>query len=170
MGRGRQSSTFRGGRTDDRPDGGDSIGRKPSLAGVFAHHLFIRCDVDAVDLVVGDETFQPLHLWTKLLENAAGLLRDGLEFRLGQFAGVRNLPLDYIFRHGTLLRLRFWLLQPRTRILALLEVPHTPQVLILRTPGIGVARFLLRSITFAVESTSRELPHRTAALYPSGHA
>src|ERR1035437_4605201 len=159
MGRGRQSSTFRGGRTDDRPDGGDSIGRKPSLAGVFAHHLFIRCDVEAGYLVVGDETFQPLHLWTKLLENAAGLLRDGLELLRGQFAGAGNLALDYIFRHGALLRLRFWLLQPRTRILALLEVPHTPQV------------FLLRSITFAVvESTSRELPDRTAARYPSGHA
>src|SRR5260370_27275631 len=125
MGRGRQSSTCRGGRTDARRDGGDSIGRNPSLAGVFAHHLFIRRDVDAVDLVVSDETFKPLHLWTKLLENSARLLRDGLEFRRGQFSGVRNLALDDIFRHGALLRLRFWLPQPRTRILALLIVSQS---------------------------------------------
>ncbi|MGA2336127.1 MAG: hypothetical protein WA383_21345 [Terriglobales bacterium] len=37
---------------------------------MFTDHLFIRRDVDAVDLVVGDETFKPLDLWTKLLENA----------------------------------------------------------------------------------------------------
>ena len=47
-------------------------------------------DVDAVDLVVGDETFKPLHLWTKLLENAAGLLRDSLELLRGQFTGAGN--------------------------------------------------------------------------------
>jgi hypothetical protein len=78
---------------------------------------------------------------------------------LGQFAGVGNLALDDVFRHGALLRLRFWLLQPRTRILTLLEVPHTPQT------------FYRKALTFVgVESESRELPHLTIARYPSCHA
>ena len=43
------------------------------LAGVFADHFFIRGDLDTTDLVVGDETFQPLQLGTKLLEKPAEL-------------------------------------------------------------------------------------------------
>jgi hypothetical protein len=71
-------------------------------------------------------------VWTKFLENAAGLLRDGLEFLLRQFARVGNLTLDDIFRHGALLLSKFWQLQLRTRILALLEVPQTSQLFTLR--------------------------------------
>jgi len=52
----------------------DTIRRKSSLRGVFAHGRLIRSDIHAINLVVGHIAFKPLDLRPDLLEDAARLL------------------------------------------------------------------------------------------------
>ena len=69
---------FGGRRVDDVPHLRNAVRGEASLARVFAHHLFVGRDVDAVDLVVGDVALQPLNLGPEVAQHRAGLLRDGL--------------------------------------------------------------------------------------------
>ena len=59
-------SKFGGGWIDDGPDLGDAVGGKAALACVFAHHLLIGRDVDAIDFVVRHVAVQPLNLGPKV--------------------------------------------------------------------------------------------------------
>ena len=47
---------------DHLSDFRNPIGREAALLRVFTHHLFIRRDIDAVDLILGDITLDPLNL------------------------------------------------------------------------------------------------------------
>ena len=66
---------------------------------MLAHHLFIGRDVDAVNLVLGHEAFHPLNLWSHVLEDAAGLLRDGLELCRFQVSRAGDFAFDDVFWH-----------------------------------------------------------------------
>ena len=55
---------------------------------MLKNRIFVRSYVNTIQLVVGDEALDPLNSRTDLLENVAGLLRDGLEFPLRQLTQV----------------------------------------------------------------------------------
>src|SRR5262245_10438867 len=61
--------------------------------------LHIRSDVNAVDLLLGEITVDPLNLWTHLAQHAAGLLGDALALFGGQFARSGHISFDHILRH-----------------------------------------------------------------------
>src|SRR4051794_40570644 len=94
------SARLRRGRVDDRPDPRDAVGGEPALPGVLAHRLLVRREVHAVDLVVGDVALDPLDLRPHPPQDAAGLLRDGLELLGGQLPGAGDLSLDDELGHG----------------------------------------------------------------------
>ncbi len=56
---------------DDVVDEGDDVGWEASLEGVAADDLFVGRDVDAVDLVGGDERREPLDFGIDASEGAA---------------------------------------------------------------------------------------------------
>ena len=91
---------FRRGGIDDAGDFADPIGREAALLSVLADGLLAVGDVDAVDLVGGDEALHPLNVRAHVADDATGVLRDGLQlFRLRR-ADVRNVSLDNILWHG----------------------------------------------------------------------
>lgn len=59
---------------------------------MVADGLLIRRNINAVDLVIGDITFDPLHA-RQGANHAAGFLRDAVKIRGGEFAG----PWDFAF-------------------------------------------------------------------------
>src|SRR5215472_18108302 len=69
---------------------------------MFANSVLVRCDVDAVDFVLGYVAMQPLHLRAQVLENAARFLRDGLQLLVFEVSGAGNLALNYILGHSCL--------------------------------------------------------------------
>src|SRR5262245_51098212 len=87
---------------DDRRDARDPVGRKATELRVTHDQRFVRRVVDAVDLVGGHVAVDPLHAGSKACEDAAGFLRDLLEFRRAQLAGTGYVPLDHELRHVTL--------------------------------------------------------------------
>ena len=56
---------------DDGVDLGDYVGGKAALEGVATDDLFVGRDVDAVDLVGGDERGEPLNFGVDASEGAA---------------------------------------------------------------------------------------------------
>src|SRR5260370_2361123 len=89
------------GRVDYGPDFRDLVSRKAALPRVFAYSVLIRSDIDAINLVLGYIAVQPLHLGTKISENAAGFLGDRLQLLWLQISCSWNLPLDHVFWHQT---------------------------------------------------------------------
>lgn len=77
----------------------NAVRREAALLSMLANHLFIRRDVDAVDLVIGHVTLEPLNLRSQLLQHSTGLLRDALKLLWRQLSCFGNLPFDYVFRH-----------------------------------------------------------------------
>src|SRR5206468_77935 len=75
------------------------VGRESALAGVLLDQLLVRGDVHAVNLVVGDVAVQPLDARAQPVQDAAGLLREGLKVPLAHSPRVRDVPLDEVFRH-----------------------------------------------------------------------
>src|SRR5438876_1071594 len=73
-------ASFSGRRVDHDLDFGDAGCRESALFGVPADHVFVQCDVDAVDLVARDVTMQPLYLRTEIFQDSARLLGDRMEF------------------------------------------------------------------------------------------
>src|ERR1017187_8244432 len=67
---------------------------------MFAHRLFIRGYVDAVDFVVGHIAVKPLNLRAQLSQNAARRLRYRLQLLRRQLADFGNLSLDDKLGHG----------------------------------------------------------------------
>ena len=58
---------------------GDTIRRKASTLGVLQNQFFIRCDVNAVDLVVSHVAMDPLNVGSELIEGDAGPRRPGVQ-------------------------------------------------------------------------------------------
>jgi len=93
-----------GGGVDDGADERDLVGGKAAHLGVFVDGGLVGRDVDAVDLVAGDEALDPLELGADGGDDAAGFLGDGLELVRGEVAGSGDLALDDEFGHGGLAR------------------------------------------------------------------
>jgi len=67
---------------------------------VATDDLFIGSDVDAVDLVGGDEGGEPLHVGVEASEGAAGAFGDGDELFAREVAGVGDVAFDQKLWHG----------------------------------------------------------------------
>ena len=67
---------------------------------MFAHACLVRGDIDAVDLVVGNEGLDPLDLRSHGAEHTTGGLGDGGELLRGEFARVGDGAFDDEFGHG----------------------------------------------------------------------
>jgi len=89
-----------GGGVDDGADERDLVGGEAAHLGVFVDGGLVGGDVDAVDLVAGDEALDPLELGADGGDDAAGLLGDGLKLVGGEIAGSGDLTLDEEFGHG----------------------------------------------------------------------
>ena len=72
---------FSGSGIDDRFHFRDSAHREASAAGVLSNNLFVRSDVDTIDLVPCHVAVDPLNLRTKVSEHVAGYLRHTLQIR-----------------------------------------------------------------------------------------
>jgi len=80
-------------------DEGDDVGGKAAFEGVAADDLFVGGDVDAVDLVGGDEGGEPLYFGVEAAEGAAGAFGDSDELFAREVAGVGDVAFDEKFRH-----------------------------------------------------------------------
>src|SRR6476469_6811664 len=60
---------------DQLPDRGNPVRREPGEAGVLAKRRFVRRQVDAVQLVVGDEALDPRSVRPQLAKDLVRLLR-----------------------------------------------------------------------------------------------
>lgn len=63
---------------DCRSNLGNPIRRESAKGSMFLDQLLVGCSIDAVDLVVCNETFDPLDLRSKFAKDAARGLRDRL--------------------------------------------------------------------------------------------
>ena len=91
---------FSGGRVDDRSDLTDLVGRESAEFGMLPDEIFVRRDVDAVDLVISDIALKPLDFGSKLVQHGTGGLRYPLKIGGAEFACARNVTFDYKFRHS----------------------------------------------------------------------
>jgi hypothetical protein len=71
---GSEAVLLRRGRVDHRPHARNDIGRKASVVRVLPHHLHVRRNVDAVDLIVRHVAFNPLDLRAQASQHVARLL------------------------------------------------------------------------------------------------
>src|SRR5262249_32587476 len=85
---------------DEAPDGRDPIRRDPDLLRVLADRLFVRTEVDAVDLVSGHVAVEPLDLGAHPSQDLDGLPGHRLELGVRELACSRDLALDHEFGHG----------------------------------------------------------------------
>ena len=67
------------GRIDDGVDLGNPVRGKSALPGVLTNQFLVGRDVKAINPIVHHVAFDPLNLWSKIAQHAAGFLRDGLE-------------------------------------------------------------------------------------------
>ncbi len=70
-GRGAKGNLFGCGRINHHLNFCNAVGGKSALFGVLKDHLFVGCDVDAVDLVVCHVTLYPLNLWAETGQDTA---------------------------------------------------------------------------------------------------
>src|SRR5580658_8999834 len=70
-------------RVDEPADGGDAIGWKACALGVLLDGRLVRSEIDAVHLVAGYITMEPLDLGTHSLQNVDRRLRDFPQLRVG---------------------------------------------------------------------------------------
>jgi len=80
-------------------DEGDDVGGEASLEGVAADDLFVGRDVDAEDLVGGDEGGEPLDFGVDSSEGAAGAFGDGDELLGREVAGSGDVAFDQKLWH-----------------------------------------------------------------------
>ena len=90
--RGRGRRPHRG--IDHRPHRGNPVRGKTSALGVLADQLLVLREVDAVDLVVGDEAVDPLNVGSENVEGDAGPRRRGVQRVTIERADSGNGALD----------------------------------------------------------------------------
>ena len=78
---------------------GHAIGGKSALFGVFAHERLVRRIVDAVNLVVRHETFDPLNRRPQFRQHATRLLGHGLDLFVRELSGSGEFALYHVFWH-----------------------------------------------------------------------
>src|ERR1700693_1759282 len=89
------------GRVDKSAHSGDSIGRNADTLGVFVDDRFVGGKIDAVHLVAGYVTMEPLNLGTQPLQNLDRLLRDFPQLGFGQTSCPWDFPFNDELWHGT---------------------------------------------------------------------
>src|SRR6202035_1875369 len=87
---------------DDQRDFRDTVCRKAALFRVLANDLLIWSDVDAVNLVPGYETLDPLDFGPELAQHTAGRSRNVLQLLRSQSSGAWDLALNYVLWHWDL--------------------------------------------------------------------
>src|SRR6185437_13172814 len=95
-------ASLRRGRVDDGLHFGNPVGGESALLRMLAHHGLVRGAVDAINLVLCYEAFDPLNLWPKVVEHATGFLRDRVQLILRKFACPGYFALNDVFRHKPL--------------------------------------------------------------------
>src|SRR5215469_64943 len=98
---------FGGSRIDHGFDFQDVVRREAALSRVLTYGLFIRRDIDAVDLVGSDIALYPLDLGPQVAKHTAGSLRDRLKLMRGESPRAGQIALDYEFRHVLISALSF---------------------------------------------------------------
>src|SRR6185437_2156004 len=79
------------------------VGGKAAASGVLPNEGFVRGDVDAVDLVVGDEALDPLDPGPEVAQHAARGGGDSLPIGCREFPGAGDLAFDDESGHVDLL-------------------------------------------------------------------
>jgi hypothetical protein len=90
-------------RIEKPSNGGDPIGRKAYASGVLLDGRLVGGEVDAIHLVAGHVTMEPLDLGTHSLQNVDRLLGDFPQLSVGETSGARDFAFDYKFGHHVLL-------------------------------------------------------------------
>ena len=78
----------------------DTVGWHSCAARMLPNAVFIRREVNAIDLILGHVTMEPLNLrphGTQSLQRSQGHLPD---LHIGQASGARYLAFDYKLRHS----------------------------------------------------------------------
>src|SRR5580700_5364989 len=88
------------GRVDKSAHSRDSIGRNAHALGVFVDNRFVGGKIDAVHLVAGYITMEPLDLGTQSLKNLDRLLRDFPQLGFGQISRTWDFPFNHELWHG----------------------------------------------------------------------
>ncbi len=81
-------------------NGRNPVRGNPGAARMLLHRGFIRRQVDAVDLALGDVAVEPLNLRPERTESFHRLQRNGAQLGVGELAGVGDVPFDDVLRHG----------------------------------------------------------------------
>src|SRR5882757_10623951 len=87
-------------RADQRAYPRNRVGREDGLSGVLPNELFVRRTIDAVDLVIGDVTVNPLNGGPKLAQHRARGLNGSHQFIATERAGTRHVSFDDKLRHA----------------------------------------------------------------------
>src|SRR4029078_4639202 len=87
-------------RIDDVADLADLVRWKAAALRMLADDVFVRCAIDAVDLVVGDVAVDPLDVRAKVRRNGATRLGRTLEIGWPSRTDPRHFALDNILRHA----------------------------------------------------------------------
>src|SRR5262245_16164860 len=74
---------------------------------MLTHQRFVRCDVDAVELVIADEAFNPFDVPPALPQAGFRFLRHRLLLLRRPSSGTGYTTLDHVFRHLVLLSRMF---------------------------------------------------------------
>jgi len=61
-------------------DFGNPVRGKTALPGVFLNQFLVGRDVNAINPIVHHVAFDPLNLWSEVIQYSAGFLRNSLEF------------------------------------------------------------------------------------------
>src|SRR5258708_9203957 len=96
-------SSFSRGRIDHKLDLRHAVCREAALLRVFADHLLVGSDIDAVDFVPSYITVEPLNLWSQILQHVAGFLRNRCHFLRRYIPHSGDIAFDDVFRHAFLL-------------------------------------------------------------------
>ena len=64
------------GRVNETPYGGDTIGGNACKAGVLPNSVFVWREVNAIDLILGDVTVEPLNLRPHCFQRLQGTQGD----------------------------------------------------------------------------------------------
>src|SRR5258707_5003529 len=99
-------SSFSRGRIDHKLDLRHAVCQEAALLRVFADHLLVGSDIDAVDFVPSYITVEPLNLWSQILEHVAGFLRNRCHLLRCYIPHSGDIAFDDVFRHAFLLRSR----------------------------------------------------------------
>src|SRR5688572_28103550 len=97
-----ERALLRGRGIDHGCDTRDPVGRKAAKLRVPHDERLVRGVVDAVDPIGRHVAVDPLHAGPEAAEDAAGFLRDFLQFRRAQLACARYVPFNHELRHVTL--------------------------------------------------------------------